>query len=106
MDPRIRNRIHAKMSWIRITAVRGTLTGLDEERKLVSGDYLPLGGQVLADDGDGVLLVAVHAVQQDEEGLAPDPPLLRAHRQLSSQCIALYIRLSVLRFRIWDPVPF
>jgi hypothetical protein len=79
MDPRIRNRIHTKMSWIRYTA-----RDIEEERKLVSGDDLPLGGQVLADDGDGVLLVAVHAVQQDEEGLAPDPPLLRAHRQLSS----------------------
>ncbi len=67
------------MSWIRYTA-----RDIEEERKLVSGDDLPLGGQVLADDGDGVLLVAVHAVQQDEEGLAPDPPLLRAHRQLSS----------------------
>ena len=64
-------------------------TGFETPKKrgeILEG-YLPLGGQVLADHGDGILLVAAHAVQQDEEGLAPDPALLRAQRQLKSELI-------------------
>ena len=55
------------------------------KNKITTGIHLPFRSEVLADNFDGVLLAAAHAVQQDEKGLSPHLPILGTNRQLTGQ---------------------